>query len=123
VRIRQGRSLGIAIMLVFAIISFLISLYNFFIPYVPISYTSGAELVVVTTLTIAALSLLFYFILETSTSLERFCFLLFIICLLLGTLFAAYLLESHLLLIALFGVLIGWFIQVFTRRADHEIGY
>src|SRR5688572_19798178 len=109
------KNLGIGIMILFSSIAFIICLFNFFLPSSPISYSGGAELVIVTTFTIAILSLLLYYFRHANKRWERFCLYSLILGLLLGTAFAAWLLESILLFVVMLMVLVGWFIQLFTK--------
>jgi hypothetical protein len=112
-------NLGTGIMFLFSVIGFIISLFNFFLASSPIRYTGGAELVILTTLTIAILSALADFFRRARARWERLVYYTFIMVLLLGTLFASYLLESWLLLTVMLVVFVGWLMQVFTRQVDN----
>src|SRR5579862_5524069 len=112
-------NLGTGIMFLFSVIGCIISLFNFFLTSSPIRYTGGAELVILTTLTIAILSALAYFFRRAHARWERLVYHTFIMILLLGTLIASYLLESWLLLAVMLVVFVGWFIQVFTRQVEN----
>lgn len=108
-------SLGIGMMFLFSAIGFVLSLFNFFLPSSPIRYTGGAELVSLTTFIMILLSVLIYFFRRDHHRWIQIGLNTLMIVLLLGSLLAAYLLESSLLLVSMLLVGVGWFILVSTR--------
>ena len=106
---------GSWIITVFGIIGFIVSLYNYYAASSGIQHTAGAELVIITTLVIAVLSILTYALRKLHTRWQRVVLYIVTIGFLLGTIFAAYLLESTTLVVALLIAVIGWFIQILTK--------
>ncbi|MCH9637053.1 hypothetical protein A1D18_00500 [Candidatus Rickettsiella isopodorum] len=118
--LNDKKNLGIGMMFLFSVIGFILSLFNFFLPSSPISYTGGAELVTLTTLIMTLLSVLIYYFRRDSHRWIRIGVNTLIILLLLGTLLASYFLESWSLLASVLLVGVGWFIQVFTRVKNEQ---
>lgn len=106
--------LAIKFMFLFSMLGFIITLFDFFLPSSPIRYTAGAELVMLTTLIITLLSLVVH-LFEQPAAWERISLSFLILALLLGTLFAAWLLESWILFVSMLAALISWFIQILSR--------
>ena len=108
-------STGIWIMAVAFAIGCLISLTNFFSASSPISYTGGVELVATTTFAMFILSLLLYAFRHFHARWERVSIYIILFILILGSLFAALLLESWWLFAFLILAFLGWIIQIIRR--------
>jgi hypothetical protein len=107
--------LGIGLTCFFSTIGFFLATFNFFSPMSNISHTGGAELVIITTLSITCLSVLVFFFRHFSARWERVSLYIILIAIMIGTLFATVMLESWALLIILIFASIGLFIQIVTR--------
>ena len=108
-------NLGAWLICFFCLVGFFISLYNFFLPDGPISHTGGVQLVMMTTITIAVLAVLLYLFRHLHARWERVSLYIIITILLLGSTFAAFLLESWSLLCVLVLAFISLIIQWVTR--------
>lgn len=106
---------GFRLILIASFLAFLVSLYNFFAPNTGISYTGGAELVIITSFAILILSYLAHRFHHQEAKWERFVLGLAIFCLIVGSGFAGLLLEAWIFFGLLIVCLIGWFIQIVTR--------
>lgn len=114
-------NLGIGMMFLFSVMGFILSLFNFFYSSSSISYTGGAELVALTTFLMALLSALIYFFRHDKHRWIRIGINTLIILLVLGSLLAAYLLESWFVFVFIVLVGLGWFIQVSTRVKHEQV--
>lgn len=97
-------------MVLFSLIAFSFALYNFFSLSSPISYTGGAELVVLTSFTITLFSIMLTFFKHRSWR-KNFVDI-FLLILIIGTTFAGWLLEAWLFFDVMLVVFVGWIIQV-----------
>ena len=111
----QSNFFGFRLILICSFLAFLVSLYNFFIPNTGISYTGGAELVIITSFATFILSYIAHRFRHAEAKWERFVLGLAIICLILGTGFAGFLLEAWIFLTLILLCFIGWLIQLFTQ--------
>jgi hypothetical protein len=98
-----------------AILGAAVSLYNYFEPLSGIAGTPGAILVIASTLILFALGLIM------AVDLRSAAFRVFLavsaLLAVVGTAFAAYLLDSRVLLALMVVALLGWFIYLFRRRS------
>jgi hypothetical protein len=108
-------NLGAWLICFFSLVGFFTSIYNFFLPDGPISHTAGVQLMIITTIIIAVLAVLLYFFRHLHARWERVSIYIIITILLLGSIFAAFLLESWLLLAMLILAFISLIIQFLTR--------
>jgi hypothetical protein len=97
-----------------AILGAAVSLYNYFEPLSGIAGTPGAILVIASTLILFALGLIMAIDLRSAAF--RVFLAISALLAILGTAFAAHLLDSRVLLALMVVALLGWFICLFKRR-------
>lgn len=106
---------GAKIILACSLLGFIIALIDYFRPYGPIAHTGGTELVVATSFVIALLAYTLFHFKHLDAKWERRSIYIVMLLILLGSIFAAFLLESVALTILFIVSLIAWFIQAATR--------
>jgi glycerol-3-phosphate acyltransferase PlsY len=105
---------GARLMALTAILGTAISVYNYFAPMSGIDHTPGALLVIVSTLILFALAMLMAA--PFSSAALRVFLASALLLGILGTAFAAYLLNSNALLALMCACLVGWLMQVAAPR-------
>jgi len=108
---RAGR--GTRVMAGAAVLGALVAIFNYYSPDSGIDGTGGALLVIVTTLLIAALALMLGRRGSGRALLGGLCLIL-----LLGTAFAAWLLNSPTLVVLMAIAVVGWLLHVTAPRAS-----
>ena len=113
--IQYKRNHGAYLIGMSAAVAFVISLYNFFVLTSAIRHTGGAELAIASTLTILLMSACILVFRRLHAKWERAILYSILLLFILGSIFAAYLLETWTILGLLVISLVGWWIQVLTK--------
>ncbi len=106
---------GNTLILIASIIAIIISCVNFFSSSSPIRHTGGAELVIITAICLLGLSLVMLNFRHLHKRWERVSVYIVMLILILGSMFAAWLLQSWWLLLMFTVMLLGWLLQLLTK--------
>ncbi|MBK2124908.1 hypothetical protein [Fangia hongkongensis] len=113
--VAQKKMFGIVIMSIMSLIVFFLGLYDYLSIDSPINHTAGMRLVLISAVILFLLGVLCYLFRHLHARWERVVIYIISIILLLGVLFATYLLEAKILLVLSMIAIIGWLIQVLTK--------